>query len=116
MRLRSLPSLVLTVASSAWTSQLPLAMAKGGHENAVIGNPDDPLALDTRLEHVGATGASSSASVLDASPLNVVMVVDRNGIENGHTWLCISVGNQRRSLDISHCDCSVRGNRKTKRY
>ena len=31
-------------------------MTKGGHENAVIGNLDDPIALDTRLEHVGATG------------------------------------------------------------
>ena len=70
----ALPSLVPTVASSAWTSQLPLAMAKGGYENAVIGNLDDPLALDTLLEHVGATGASSFAFVLDASPLNVGMV------------------------------------------
>ena len=116
MKLRSLPSLVPTVASSAWTSQQPLAMAKGGHENAVIGNLDDPLALDTRLEQVGATGASSFASVLDASPLNVVMVVDRKGIENGHTWLCIFDGSQSRSLDISHCDYSVRGNRKTEGY
>ena len=49
-------------------------MAKGGHENAVIGNLDDPLALDTRLEQVIATGASSFASVLDTSPLNVGMV------------------------------------------
>ena len=47
---------------------------KGGYENAVIGNLDDPLALDTLLEHVGATGASSFASVLDASLLNVGMV------------------------------------------
>ena len=51
-----------------------LAMAKGEYENAVIGNLDDPLALDTLLEHVGATGASSFAFVLDASPLNVGMV------------------------------------------
>ena len=57
-------------------------MAKGGCENAVIGNPDEPLALDTgsfgtRLEHVAASGASSFAFLLDASPLNVgtVMVV-----------------------------------------
>ena len=49
-------------------------MAKGGYEIAVIGNADDPLALDTRLEHVGATGASSFAPVLDASLLNVGMV------------------------------------------
>ena len=75
MKLRSLPRLVPTVASSAWTSQLPLAMAKGGYENAVNGNLDDPLALDTRLEQVGATWSSSFASVLDASPLNVGMVV-----------------------------------------
>ena len=69
----ALPSLVPTVASSAWTSKLPLAMTKGRYENAVIGNLDDPLALDTRLENVGATGASPFASVLDASPLNVGM-------------------------------------------
>ena len=86
MRLRSLPSLVPTVASSAWTSQLPLAMTKGRYENAVIGNLDDPLALDTRLENVGATEASSFASVLDASPLNVGMVVVVGWKGIGRAW------------------------------
>ena len=92
MRLRSLPSLVPTVASSAFTSKLPLAMAKGGHENAVIGNLDDPLALDTRLEHVGPTGASSFASVLDASPLIVGMVVAVGWRRTGRAPKMVTLG------------------------
>ena len=50
-------------------------MAKGGYEKgAVIGNLDDPLALETFSNTLEATGASSFASVLDASLLHVGMV------------------------------------------
>ena len=46
----------------------------------MTGNPNETLALDTgsfgtRLENVAATWSSSFASLLDASPLNVGMVV-----------------------------------------
>ena len=73
-------------------------MAKGGCDNAVIGKPDEPLALDTgsfgtRLEHVAATGASSFASLLVASPLNVgmVVVVGWRGQEGHRRWSCLAL-------------------------
>ena len=67
-------------------------MAKGGYENAVIGNLGDPLALDTRLEHVGAIGASSFASVLDASPLTVGMVQVVRWKGTGRTSKMVNLG------------------------
>ena len=79
-------------------------MAKGGYENAVIGNLDDALALDTRLEHVGATGASSVASVLDASPLNVGMVVAVGWRWTGRASKMVMLDFAFRSLDVSHSD------------
>ena len=108
MKLRSLPSLVPTVASSAWTSQLPLAMAKDGYENAVIGNLDDPLALETCLEHVGATERVLLHPCWMLHLLNVGMVVVAGWRGTGRASKMVTLDFAFRSLDISHC-CDNRG-------